>query len=415
MKNQREVKIKAKAAAYAPLEDFVWFQGELKILTDERYEQLKALILELGFSEAPAVWIDGDKLNLLNGHQRILTLQRMKKEGFRIPHVPYQVVEAENEEEAKRKVLSLTSQFGEITEGGLAKFIHGTTITRDELKADFALPGVNIDDLPEVKVEIVSQHDRLIVDEEKEKNEDTIPVVKDPICKPGQLWILGEHRLLCGDSTNEKEVERLMGDQKAQMLFTDPPYGVDYDGGTKVREKLAGDDKPDLYVRVAPVIQRFVDGPCYTWFADKFAKDVLDGILGIGEVHAMVIWQKQQPSFSMNAHYKYKHEPCFYWKPKGCTLRWNGPTNETTVWEERRESQNKMHPTQKPVALAERAIKNHTALTVLDLFGGSGSTLIAAEKTGRKAFIMEISPAYCDVIVARWEQHTGQKAKLSKV
>ena len=116
----------------------------------------------------------------------------------------------------------------------------------------------------------------------------------------------------------------------------------------------------------------------------------------------------------MNIHYKAKHEPCLYWKPKGATLKWKGSNTEETVWNIDRDSANKLHPTQKPVILSERAINNHDAQIVLDLFLGSGSTLIGAEKTNRKCYGMELDPKYCDVIVKRWEDFTGKKAELWK-
>lgn len=162
---KKEVKIRAQGAAYAPLDEFVWFQGELKVLSEQNYEKLKYQILELGFSEPVSVWIDGNDLKLLNGHQRILTLKKMRDEGYRIPHVPYSVVEAENEEQARRKVLSLTSHFGKITESGLAQFIHDTSISVEEL-FDFALPDVNLDNLPDIKESTVSEHIRVTIEDQ---------------------------------------------------------------------------------------------------------------------------------------------------------------------------------------------------------------------------------------------------------
>ena len=251
---------------------------------------------------------------------------------------------------------------------------------------------------------------------------DEVPEDVETRCKPGDLWILGNHRLLCGDSTKVEDVERLMGGVKADMMFTDPPYGVDYSGGiqftkdgntkTNNREKLENDNDTAIYSDFLPVALAYVDGPCYMWFAGSKARDVYNAVHDNGcEVHALIIWHKTNATYAaMNAQYKQRHEPCLYFKPKGSTLRWCGETTEATVWNQDRDGINEFHPTQKPVALALKAIGNHDAKTVLEMFTGSGSTLLAAEQLGRKCYGMEISPKYCDVIIQRWENATGKKA-----
>ena len=257
--------------------------------------------------------------------------------------------------------------------------------------------------------------------EEGKTDPDDVPETpEDPITKPGDLWILGNHRLLCGDSTNSQHVERLMDGKKADMLFTDPPYGVNYEGGhfhsgdvniKRKREKLANDGNDQIYADVIPLIASFCDGPCYTWFADTKPLKLYQAVEAVGQIHALIIWHKTNAKYAaMNAQYKQRHEPCLYWKPKGSTLRWCGAATEATIWEMKRDATNTFHPTQKPVELAERAIGNHKAQIVLDLFGGSGSTLIACEKTSRHCRMMELDPAYCDVIVKRWEDFTGNTA-----
>jgi DNA modification methylase len=253
--------------------------------------------------------------------------------------------------------------------------------------------------------------------------EDEVPEPPvDPITKPGDLWILGRHRVLCGDSTKAEDVGRLMGGVKAEMMFTDPPYGVDYSGGiqfqkdgtavTNNRQKLKNDDTTAIYPAFLPVALAVVDGPCYMWFAGSKARDVYNAVHDNAcDVHALIIWHKTNATYAaMNAQYKQRHEPCLYFKPKGSTLRWCGETTEATVWSQDRDGINEFHPTQKPVALAAKAIGNHEAANVLDMFCGSGSTLIAAEQLGRTCYGMEISPQYCDVIVNRWENLTGEKA-----
>jgi DNA modification methylase len=254
---------------------------------------------------------------------------------------------------------------------------------------------------------------------------DEVPEEVETRCKPGDLWILGRHRLLCGDSTNVDDVARLMNGDVAEMMFTDPPYGVNYEGGhfhsgdvniKRKREKLADDDSTAIYTDFLPVALSAVDGPCYMWFAGSKARDIYNAVYDNGcEVHTLIIWNKTNATYAaMNAQYKPRHEPCLYFKPKGSTLRWCGSTTEATVWDQARDGINEFHPTQKPIALASKAIGNHDAKTVLEMFGGSGSTLIACEQLGRKCYAMEISPKYCDVIIQRWENATGQKAVLSE-
>jgi DNA modification methylase len=250
--------------------------------------------------------------------------------------------------------------------------------------------------------------------------DDDVPEARTTKIKLGDLYQLGAHRLLCGDSTKKEDVERLMAGEKADMVFTDPPYGVDYSGGiqftdsgvkTEQRERIANDDI-DLYDKCIPMMAEFCNGAIYTWFAGTKAKSIYNAIDEVGDIHALLIWVKNGGYGAMNANYKQKHEPCLYWKPKGKNLNWVGNTTECTIWEIDKDGKNKLHPTQKPIALAEKGITNSSPREgiVMDLFGGSGSTLIACEKLNRKCRMMEIDCTYVDVIIRRWEAFTGQKA-----
>ena len=252
-------------------------------------------------------------------------------------------------------------------------------------------------------------------------DDDEIPEATKAICKMGDLWQLGDHRLLCGDSTKKADVEALMGEQKADMVFTDPPYNVDYEGGLRnkkggglesnKRKKLTNDNI-DIYPLAIPIMAEYCNGAIYTWFAGTKGETIYKSIKECGDIHSLIIWVKNGGYGALNANYKQKHEPCLYWKAKNKKLNFVGASTETTVWEINKDGLNKLHPTQKPVALAERAIRNHSVGLIMDLFLGSGSTLIACEKTNRKCFGLEIDPHYCDVIIKRWEDFTGNKAKL---
>ena len=234
--------------------------------------------------------------------------------------------------------------------------------------------------------------------------------------KTGDLYTLGNHRLLCGDSTKSEDVERLMAGEKGDMVFTDPPYGVGYDGGAKKREKLAGDEAgTSIYADAIPLLTGITNSHAalYLWYADAHAAAAAAAAAGY-EIVAQIIWAKNNAQFVSTAHYHGKHEPCFYAHKKGKSNQWFGGKNEVTLWEYDRANKNEYHPTQKPVALSERAIKNSTksGQIVLDPFLGSGSTLIAAEKLGRRCFGMEIDPQYTQICIERWEQFTGKSAIL---
>jgi site-specific DNA-methyltransferase (adenine-specific) len=180
------------------------------------------------------------------------------------------------------------------------------------------------------------------------------------------------------------------------------------------REKLINDDKIDMYdlpLRNAYLFSKN-NAALYLWFSDSFAKAVVSGVEKHNwKIRNWLFWNKNVAQFgAIGAQYKMKHEPCIYAFKKGQTVNWSGPSNEVTVWDVKRDSKNEFHPTQKPVELAERAIRNHTVENVLDLFGGSGSTLIASHANHKKAFVMELDPKYCDVIIERWERLTGLTA-----
>jgi DNA modification methylase len=227
----------------------------------------------------------------------------------------------------------------------------------------------------------------------------------------GDLFEIGEHRLLCGDSTDSDSVAKLMNGEKADMVFTDPPYGVDYQGGALTkRSKLDNDQKnTSIYQEVLPNIILFTNekAPMYIWHAAGYADMASHLWENDIEIRSQIIWNKNMAQFgALSAQYKQKHEPCFYCFKKGNTPFWYGPTNEVTVWDVSRESKNEFHPTQKPIELPERAMKNSSKIenTILDLFLGSGSTMVAAHQLNRKCYGMELDPKYCQVIIDRMKK-----------
>ena len=256
-------------------------------------------------------------------------------------------------------------------------------------------------------------------------DEDDVPEVpEEPITKPGDLWILGEHRVLCGDSTKAEDVERLMGGNMPKLMVTDPPYGVNYDAnwrnltkrpdgtpyGASATGKVTNDDRADW----TEAYSLWSGKVAYVWHAGTQSHIVGQGLIDCElEIRSMIVWAKNVFAIG-RSHYHEKKEPCFYAVRKGENAGWIGDRKQTTLWEiDKPRKSETGHSTQKPIECMEIPLRNHEG-DVYDPFLGSGTTLIAAEKTGRKCYGMELDPKYCDVIVKRWEDYTGKKAQLEK-
>jgi site-specific DNA-methyltransferase (adenine-specific) len=245
----------------------------------------------------------------------------------------------------------------------------------------------------------------------------------EPITKPGDLWILGNHRLFCGDSTNIQHVERLMDGQKADLWLTDPPYNVAYEGKTKDALTIKNDSMSDQAFRQF-LVDVYNTANCvlrpgasfYIWHADSEGYNFRGAAHDIGwKVRQCLVWVKSVMVMGRQ-DYQWKHEPCLYGWTEGAAHFWNSDRKQTTVLEFDKPRRNGEHPTMKPVDLFQYQMANSTKPTniVLDSFGGSGTTLIAAERINRHARLMELDPIYCDVIVQRWQAFTGKLATLEQ-
>ena len=241
----------------------------------------------------------------------------------------------------------------------------------------------------------------------------------DPITKLGDLWILGDHRLLCGDSTDTVALGRLMAGLNADLWLTDPPYNVNYEGGTGL--KIQNDNMKDGEFRQF-LHDVYVAANCflragavfYIWHADSEGYNFRGAANDVGwKVRQCLIWLKSCLVMGRQ-DYQWKHEPCLYGWTEGAAHYWGSDRKQTTILEFDKPRRNGEHPTMKPVELFEYQMANSTKQgdIVLDSFGGSGTTMIAAERIHRKSRLMELDPAYCDVIVKRWEDFTGKKALL---
>ncbi|EGO8140421.1 ParB N-terminal domain-containing protein [Enterococcus faecalis] len=277
-----------------------------------------------------------------------------------------------------------------------------------DLDLDFDMTEFGFD-LPDIEGEEVE-----VIEDEFEEE---LPA--EPISKLGDIYQLGRHRLMCGDSTNSLEVEKLMGNKKADLLITDPPYNVAYEGKGKEALTIKNDSKETnefhsfLYEAFSAAINNMKLGSSfYVWYASS---EVVNFHTALEEAGFLVkqelIWNKNSMVLSRQ-DYHWKHEPCLYGWASGGSHSWYSDRKQTTILNFDRPTVNKEHPTMKPVALFDYQIKNSSKQgdCILDLFGGSGTTLIACEQNEREAYLMELDPRYVDVIIARWEAFTGEVA-----
>ena len=249
---------------------------------------------------------------------------------------------------------------------------------------------------------------------------------EDPTTQVGDLYVLGNHRLLCGDSTAAGDVERLMDGVKAAMVLADPPYNVNYRGGSSTKTRVRSDAYHDQFAdyggwltKVLTVASAVSDhtAPLHLWHSSSELRAVLHALDEARWTNrSMIVWNKGSIKGGLgqtSKQYRTQFEPMFYCHKKGRAPRWYGPGNESEMWDVKGPSANPLHPTMKPVAIYERSLSNHTRSgdIVLECFLGSGTTLIAAEQLRRKCYGIEIEPRYCDVIVERWEKFTGQRAE----
>lgn len=290
----------------------------------------------------------------------------------------------------------------------------------EESEWDLDLLGMELDNILDIDME---QFGFAIMEEEDEVEEDNYdkPAPESPQSKIGDIYQLGRHRVMCGDSTKLEDVRKLVGGCQIDMLLTDPPYGVSYTGKTKDALTIENDAKSDdEFIPFLEAAFKAADNVMkpgavfYIWHADSKAYVFRIACQMIGwEIRQVLIWVKNSMVLGRQ-DYQWKHEPCLYGWKNGAGHLWASDRKQTTVLEFAKPTANKEHPTMKPIALFDYQIKNNTkgGDAVLDLFGGSGTTVIACEQNGRNAYVMEYDPKYVDVIIDRWETLTGEKAVL---
>lgn len=414
------------------------FQGELKERSAGDIEKIIKSIRKHGFSFPFFIWAhageNGNYINhVLDGHGRLEALKKLQSEGEEIPPLPCVYVSAENEAEAKEKLLKLNSQYGHMTAESVAQFLDGLQIDFDELQ------------LPDGVLDLTK------LEPEETKDDDNAPDVRpDEVAdsERGQLYRLGRHYLFCGDSTNADDMRELMGDVKADLIVTDPPYNVDYEGKTAEALKIEKDNMNDAEFKefLKNAFTTMLDqlkrgGAFYIWHADLKGAIFREALQEAGgQLRQCLIWVKNVMTLGRQ-DWQWRHEPCLYGWKNGANHYWDGRRDLTTVYDEKpnykkmskeellqeitklrgdnlpntiiyedKPARNEEHPTMKPVKLFQRLIKNSSKEddAVLDPFGGSGTTIIACEKLGRTAYVMELDPRYVDVIRRRWTEWAKQ-------
>lgn len=370
--------------------------------SDEQVAQIAASIKEWGFTNPILVDVDGE---IIAGHGRLLAAQKLG-----LDEVP--CITAVGWSDAQKKAYVIADNKLALNAGWDNDMLSIEFAELKDMDFDLGLTGFDADELA-----------KLLQEPEKEglTDEDDVPEAPEqPVTVEGDVWILGNHRLMCGDSTSIDALEKLCEGQLVDMWLTDPPYNVAYEGKTKdaltIENDAMGNDEFRQFLRdsysAADAVMKS-GAVFYIWHADSEGYNFRGAAFDIGwQIRQCLIWKKQTMVMGRQ-DYHWKHEPCLYGWKDGAAHLWSTDRKQTTILEFDRPSRNAEHPTMKPVELFAYQMQNNTKGDdlVLDSFAGSGTTAIACEKFNRRARLMELDPVYCDVIVKRWQDFTGKTAK----
>ncbi|NGQ93298.1 site-specific DNA-methyltransferase [Rhodobacter sp. HX-7-19] len=389
------------AIDYRAVEALVPYARNARTHSEAQVARLAGSIREYGFTNP--VLVDGEN-GIIAGHGRVMAARQLG-----LTQVP--VIELAHLTEAQKRAYILAdNRLAE--EAGWDRDLLAIEV------ADLAALGVDLDGIGFDAREV----DALLRRGDADPEEDRIPEVPAvPVSRPGDLWQLGPHRLLCGDATKAADVARLLGGVRPHLMVTDPPYGVAYDpdwrnrvglSDTKRTGKVMNDHRADW--REAWAL--FPGDVAYVWHGALHATTVAESLMACGfEMRAQIVWAKERLVLS-RGDYHWQHEPCWYAVRKKSKGHWSGDRSQTTLWAigSRDQDAATIHGTQKPVECMRRPILNNSSAgqAIYEPFSGSGTTLIAAEATGRSCLAMELDPAYVDVAVLRWQAFTGEVAVL---
>lgn len=394
----------------APLDDFYELQEDFKITDSDKLAKLQMLILTRGFKYAFKAWKDPNgKLWIIDAHQRRKALIGLRKSGFYIPEIPYEPIYAADKKEAVEEIAAYNSEFGKKNPDTLLfEKYQIDTDTLERFNLDFKPIAITKSSF----YSLLSDIENSGIQEDSDESLTAVESITEPITRPGDLYILGEHRLLCGDCLQSNDVEKLMNGRKADCVVTDPPYNVSYTGYTKDELSIRNDSMTNddflVFIRQAfiSMINSMKEGaPIYVFHADSEGANFRVAFKQAGFKFAQcLIWVKN--TFTIGRQdYQWQHEPILYgWKP-GSAHTWLSDRKQSTVWNFDKPQRNAAHPTMKPLALVAYPIQNGCPPRgiVTDFFVGSGSTILAAQQTDRVCYSMEIDPRYCDVIVDRFK------------
>lgn len=382
--------------------DLIPYARNSRTHSDAQVAKIAASIREFGFLNP--VIIDGAN-GIVAGHGRVLAAQKL---GL----VSLPVIEAAHLTEAQKRAYVIADNRLALDAGWDNDMLKIELQDLEVEGFDLSLTGFDPSEIGSLLAEVTEG----LIDEDSAPEPPVIPVTVE-----GDVWLLGRHRLMCGDSTSIDAVERLCDGHLVDMWLTDPPYNVAYEGKTKDAMTIKNDKMQDesfrIFLRDAYVAANAVMKPgavFYVWHADSEGYNFRGAALDAGwKVRQCLIWKKQTIVMGRQ-DYHWKHEPCLYGWKDGAAHLWAADRKQSTILEFDRPFRNADHPTMKPVELFSYQMLNNTKGNdiVLDSFGGSGTTLIAAEKNGRTARLMELDPKYCDVIIKRWQDFTGQEATL---
>ena len=394
----------------APLDSFIELQEDFKIPDADKLSKLQMLIITRGFKYSFKVWKDPDgKLWIIDAHQRRKALLGLRSYGFTIPEIPYEEIQASNKREAVEEIAAYNSEFAQknpdtilftkynINGDDIAKFNLGYEVKQ----TDFSIGGKKLFPAEIDKSEI--QEDVIDVASQDDNTENFV--------QPGDIFQLGNNRLMCGDCRANKDVAALMNGRTADMILTDPPYNVNYEGGGEDKLTIQNDSmENDLFFRFLRSVFNIMfaivkpGGSFYVFHADSEGENFRRAIREAGfKIAQCCIWVKD--SLVMGRQdYQWQHEPCLYGWKLGAAHFWNADRKQTTVWNFDKPKASRIHPTMKPIALMAYPITNSTKNgdIVVDLFSGSGSTIMACQQTDRIGYGMEIDPKYVTATVRRF-------------
>lgn len=383
-------------AAYNPRKDLT--------PEDEEFQKIVKSIETFGYVDPIIINKDG---TIIGGHQRYKVLKYLKYTEIQC------VVLDISKEQEKLLNIALNKISGDWDKDKLEELL--AELQNEDL--DLSVTGFDFDEIDDILQDINgTKEDDFDIDAALEE-------IEEPITKVGDVWKLGRHYLMCGDSTQKENVLKLTNKQQIDMILTDPPYNVDYEGGTSDKLKIENDNmsETEFYNFLLAAFRNMYEslkngGSIYVFHSDTEGLNFRNAFNSVGfKLAQCLIWVKN--TFVMGRQdYQWQHEPCLYGWKEGAGHYFTDDRTQSTILEYDKPQRNELHPTMKPVDMLCQLIKNSSEenQVILDLFGGSGSTLIACEQMNRTCYTMELDPKYCDVIIKRWEALTGLKAEIQE-